>query len=135
MEDHRLENGGKEAYQRIADHTYGDVWCLDGGVKQYPMETEQSACSRKPPQFTEWDLWQACEYEEEYCSEEHTIPGDVYLIQGDELSEKSCEAPEKYGKVKTDKSLSAWFALLYVRLLHDVLFFYDIWNNKFATTK
>ena len=92
-------------------------------LKQYPMETEQSACSCKPPQFTEWDLWQACEYEEEYCSEEHTILGDVYLIQGDELSEKSCEAPEKYGKVKTNKSLSAWFfSFLYVHLLHDFLF-------------
>ena len=39
--DDRLKQCREEAHQREADHADRDIWRLDAGVEEYPMQTQQ----------------------------------------------------------------------------------------------
>lgn len=107
--DKWIEQSGKEAHQRQADHSDRYVRGLDTAIEKQPVYRQQqshrsdtqSIAGRKFPQFLQQEKYDI----EQHTSQQHTIPHQQSLVQGNQPPEDSRTSGYQYREVKFDKSL------------------------------
>ena len=104
LQQQRLEESRKEPDEREADYADGNIGRLDGAIEKNPVGAQQSTATAKLQEFAPSHAWQPREHQQDAAGEQHAIPHNVHLVQGDESPEKSCKACQKHTQVQLDES-------------------------------
>ena len=106
--DDGLEKRGEESDQGEADHSDGDVRCLDAGVEEDPVQAQQHAHAAHPGHILETETLHLFSEDKKQRHQggrpRHPMPYEHHGIQLDEPSQHPGEPRDEHGEVQQQEA-------------------------------